>query len=97
MSLLKIVSQVLYSSDKRKRNFEIDNAILKVLNPKLKTLFCLYRNLNPNLPAKALKGGKKWEILFGRKKIDKRSIKRHLKYLLQENRISCVKQEKILC
>jgi hypothetical protein len=57
MSLLKIVSQALYSSDKRKRNFEVDNAILKSLNPEPKTLFCLYRDLNLNLTAKALREG----------------------------------------
>jgi len=74
----------------------LDNVILKALNPEPKTLSCLYRDLNQGLPASALRWGRECEIIFGKKKLDKRTIKRHLKYLIRERKIHFVEQEKTI-
>jgi hypothetical protein len=79
-----------------KRNFTIDNAISKTLNPKSKTLSYLYRDLNSGFPASALRDGREYEILFGKKKLDKRTIKHHLKYLMRERKVYLVEQEKTI-
>lgn len=80
----------------RKWNIKIDEAILKALNPKPKTLSCLYRELNQGFSANALRGGREYEILFGKKKVDKRTIKRHLEHLIREGKIYFVEQEKTI-
>lgn len=83
-------------SHSQKRNTQIEAIILKVLNPESKTLSCLYRDLNSGLPATALRGGARGRTLFGKIKMDKRTLNRHLNYLVREKRLYFVKQEKVL-
>lgn len=78
------------------RRWDIDHAILEALGSGSRTLSQLYRIMNPGVPRTILRGGGSGRPWALRPRVDKRKIKRHLRYLQRDGHVQTHPQVKVL-
>jgi len=78
------------------RRWDIDNAILTLLESGPKTTCRLYRLLNPGMRRALVLTARGWKYKPVNVKVDKRVLKRHLGYLIRDSIAAVKTQLKIL-
>lgn len=78
------------------RRWDIDVAILEALDSGSRTLSQLYRTMNPGVPRTILRSGGSGRPRALRPRVDKRTIKRHLRHLQRDGHVQAHPQVKVL-
>jgi hypothetical protein len=78
------------------RRYDIDQAILRLLNPHPKTLSRLWRDLNPRMRNAWRCTPLGWKRYLLNQHVTRATLRRHLRYLMRENLIATSQQLKVL-